>query len=51
VDEQKKKASGRVRRPVYADFFCRERFVEDRLERLDETVDGTGHVVIHKILY
>jgi hypothetical protein len=47
---RKKKASGRVRRPVFADFFWRESFVEDRLERLDGTVDGTGHVVIHKVL-
>ena len=46
---RKKKSSGRVRRPVFADFFWRESFVEDRLERLDGTVDGTGHVVIHKV--
>ncbi|XP_053381828.1 sterile alpha motif domain-containing protein 9-like [Mercenaria mercenaria] len=48
---RKKKSTGRVRRPVFADFFWRESFVEERLERLNGTVDGSGHVVIHKAEY
>ncbi|XP_053381830.1 sterile alpha motif domain-containing protein 9-like [Mercenaria mercenaria] len=46
-----KKDTGRRRRPVYRDYFWKESFVVERLERLEGFVDGSGYHIIHKVEY
>jgi hypothetical protein len=47
--DRKKKETGRVRKPVYKDFFWRETFVEERLARLEGFVDDTGNNITHEV--
>ncbi|XP_053382578.1 sterile alpha motif domain-containing protein 9-like [Mercenaria mercenaria] len=49
--DRKKKATGRVRKPVFKDFFWRESFVEERLERLEGVVDDSGNNITHEAEY
>ncbi|XP_060560500.1 uncharacterized protein LOC132720389 [Ruditapes philippinarum] len=49
--DKKKKETGRVRKPVYKDFFWRETFVEERLARLEGFVDDTGNNITHEAEY
>ncbi|XP_052236590.1 sterile alpha motif domain-containing protein 9-like [Dreissena polymorpha] len=47
----RKKTNGRTRPPVFKDYFWRESFVEDELQRLDGIVDGNGHLISHTADY
>lgn len=44
----RKKEEGRYRRPVFEDNFWKEKFVKERLERLEGTVSGDGHTILHE---
>ena len=49
--DRKKKETGRVRKPVFKDFFWREPFVEERLERLEGVVDDSGNNITHEVFF
>ena len=47
--KERKKKEGRHRLPVYGDYFWTEKFVEERLVRLEGIVDGQGRKIIHTV--